>query len=104
MELNNIRQKIEKYEDDIIKLINDRIQLGIDVANIKYDSIKYQINDEHTNILDLITNEEVENKIYSRLKNKTNPKLSKYLIELYKHYIIPETKNVQINTIKKIKN
>ena len=52
--------------------------------------------------MDLITNKDVENKIIDRLKIKCkDEQLERIIIELYKNYIIPKTKEVQIDYLNK---
>ena len=99
-ELKIIREKIADYESKLINLINDRISLGIDVANIKYKYI--DITTDYNNRDDImrhITNDTIENNIYNRLKeNIKNENLANIIIKLYKEYIIPKTKELQVNT------
>ena len=101
--LKKIRIELETYEDIIINTIKKRINLGIEVAKEKYKIIdKNKINND--NILDLITNKDVENKIIDRLKIKCkDEQLEKIIIELYKSYIIPKTKEIQINYLNSLK-
>lgn len=99
--LEKIRIELETYEDTIINTIKKRIHLGIEVAKEKskiIDKNKFINN----NILDLITNKDVENKIIDRLKIKCkDEQLERIIIELYKNYIIPKTKEVQIDYLNK---
>ena len=97
--LNEIREELEQYEDSIINLIKSRIQLGEAVAKIKYPSIKEDLTEN--NIMELITNQDVENKILERIQKKSNNEvLGNIIVGLYKYYIIPETKNVQLEYLK----
>jgi len=100
-ELKIIRKKIADYETKLINLINDRINLGIDVANIKYKYLENTIDfSSRNNIMKCITNDIVENNIYDRLKeNIENENLANLIIQLYKEYIIPQTKELQINIL-----
>lgn len=100
-ELKIIREKIADYETKLINLINDRINLGIDVANIKYKYLENTIDfSSRNNIMKCITNDIVENNIYNRLKeNIENENLANLIIQLYKEYIIPQTKELQINVL-----
>jgi chorismate mutase len=100
-ELKFIRKKIADYETKLINLINDRINLGIDVANIKYKYLENTIDfSSRNNIMKCITNDIVENNIYDRLKeNIENENLANLIIQLYKEYIIPQTKELQINIL-----
>lgn len=100
-ELKIIRKKIADYETKLINLINDRINLGIDVANIKYKYLENTIDfSSRNNIMKCITNDIVENNIYNRLKeNIENENLANLIIQLYKEYIIPQTKELQINIL-----
>ena len=99
--LEKIRIELETYEDIIINTIKKRIHLGIEVAKEKSKIIdKNKII--NNNILDLITNKDVENKIIDRLKIKCkDEQLERIIIELYKNYIIPKTKEVQIDYLNK---
>lgn len=106
LELKEIRKEISSYENKLIDLINERVSLGEKVAEIKYKYLKEIIDnsDEKTNY-NTITNEVVENKIYTRLKdNIKDEELSNIIINLYREYIIPKTKDVQISTFNKLKN
>ena len=100
-ELKFIRKKIADYETKLINLINDRKNLGIDVANIKYKYLENTIDfSSRNNIMKCITNDIVENNIYDRLKeNIENENLANLIIQLYKEYIIPQTKELQINIL-----
>jgi chorismate mutase len=93
--LDDIRLKLQSYEDKIINLIQERIQLGELVAQSKFPKIKDKMNSE--NLMELITNSEVEEKIINRVKNKCNNEdFGNILSSLYKNYIIPKTKEIQI--------
>ena len=94
-DLEEIRIKLESYEDRIINLIQERIALGELVAKSKFPKIKDNMNSN--NLMELITNSEVEEKIINRVKNKcNNEEFGNMLSELYKYYIIPKTKDIQI--------
>lgn len=104
--LNNIRMKIALYEDKLLNLINERINLGIEVSKIKYEYLKNDLHVDFTNndnINNAITNEVIEEKIIERIKEKSNdPLLSKIMAQLYKDYIIPKTKELQVKTLKEL--
>lgn len=106
--LNNIRMQIASYEDKILDLINERISLGIEVSKIKYDFFKNDLQVDFTNndsLNNAITNEVIEEKIIERIKEKSNNQLlSKIMVELYKDYIIPKTKELQVETLKELNN
>lgn len=104
-ELKEIRSQISNYENKLIDLITERISLGEKVAEIKYKYLKEFVdNADKSSIYDVITNNIVENKIYNRLNdNIEDENLAKLIIDLYKNYIIPKTKEVQIKTFNKLK-
>ena len=99
--LSEVREKLKSIEDKFFNLIEERINLGIEVAEIKYPMIKELLNQEknkmeenskqenskqensnkelNTNkevnmlkILTLITNSEVEQKIIERVSEKAD--------------------------------
>ena len=104
--LYNIRIQIASYEDKLLDLINERINLGIKVCQIKYNYLKHDLQIDFTNntcINDAITNKTIEEEIIERIKQKSNdPVLSKIMFELYRDYIIPKTKELQVKTLKEI--
>lgn len=106
--LNNIRMQIASYEDKLINLINERINLGIEVSKIKYEYLKNDLQVDFTNndnIYNAITNKLIEEKIIERIKEKSNDSLlSKIMAQLYKDYIIPKTKELQVETLKELNN
>ena len=106
--LNNIRLQIASYEDKILALINERISLGIEVSKIKYEFFKNDLQVDFNNndsLNNAITNEVIEEKIIERIKEKSNDKLlSKIMAQLYKDYIIPKTKELQLETLKELNN
>ena len=104
-ELKEIRKEISSYEEKLLELITKRISLGEKVAEIKFKYLeKKNINMNDKEILhESITNKAVENKIYNRLsENIEDEKLKNIIIDLYKNYIIPKTKEIQINTLIKL--
>ena len=105
-ELKIIRDKLSLFESKIISLINERINLGNDVANIKFKYLSNSISfNNDTEILEYITNKDVEENILKRLQNSIKDEtLSKIIVELYRNYIIPKTKERQIQRLKELKS
>ena len=99
--LEPVRKELEEFEDLFYELISERIQLGEEVAKIKLEHYNQnhaydQINKPE--LLKLITNQKVEDKIIERIQKKApNPKLGQIIAFLYKNYIIPKTKMKQFN-------
>ena len=105
-ELQPIRDKIKSYESKIRNLILDRISLGVEVAEIKMKYLKRDYTRNQNNLMDFITNSNVEDTILKRVYHDTitdtnNEIFAKTLQNIYKDYIIPETKNKQIEYINK---
>lgn len=124
IKLTEVRDKLKSIENKFFDLIEERINLGIEVAEIKYPMIKELLNQENKmeensklenskqelnsnkevnmlKILTLITNSEVEQKIIERVSEKAyilsnNNFLQKTMVNLYKDFLIPETKIKQI--------
>jgi len=125
LKLTEVRDKLKSIEDKFFDLIEERINLGIEVAEIKYPMIKNLLDEENGNlenneeesrknsrknsnkevnmlkILTLITNSDVERKIIERVSEKAsklsnNNFLKKIMVNLYKDFLIPETKIKQI--------
>jgi chorismate mutase len=121
IKLTEVRDKLKSIENKFFDLIEERINLGIEVAEIKYPMIKELLDKENSNkevnmeessknsnkganmlkILTLITNSEVERKIIERVSEKANTLsnnnfLQKIMVNLYKDFLIPETKIKQI--------
>lgn len=104
-ELKRVRDELCLFENKLINLIDERINLGNEVAIIKYKYLCNELNfSSDSEIYNYITNNKVEENIYARLDEKIEDKeLAKIIIELYKHYIIPKTKELQVNKINELK-
>ena len=101
--LEPIRKELEEFEDLLFELISERIQLGEEVAKVKLEY--YNQNHAYdklnqTELLKLITNQKVEDKIIKRINSKApNHQLGHIMTNLYKNYIIPKTKMKQLEYI-----
>tara|TARA_A100001015_G_scaffold308043_1_gene404977 strand:- start:176 stop:502 length:327 start_codon:yes stop_codon:yes gene_type:complete len=99
MDLNNVRNELIKIEDELINLLEKRVNLGIKVAEAKYPEIKNKIQDN--NIFELIERKDVEQKVIQRISEKCDDnRLRSNLIRLYKEYLIPKSKEIQEHHIK----
>lgn len=97
MSLQDLRNELELYENKLLELIKKRIVIGEKIAIAKYPYIKHKLNSNNSNILELITNYNIEKEIYKRLEIKANDEsLSYHIKQLYKDYIIPETKKKKL--------
>ena len=100
---------------NLLQALSRRIHLGKLVAQSKYDSNKDLYSNLHTDedYFTKLTNLEVENSILVRLKNKINnfndelvtnfPSIRfkpSEIVDIYRDFIIPETKRVQISYFK----
>lgn len=100
MDLNNVRNQLIEIEDQLIKLLEKRVNLGNQVAEAKYPKIKNLIQED--NILELIEDQNVEQKVLSRIGNKCeDPRLKLNMIRLYQEYLIPKNKEIQVEYIKR---
>ena len=100
MDLNNVRNQLIEIEDQLIKLLEKRVNLGVQVAEAKYPKIKNLIQED--NILELIEDQNVEQKVLARIGNKCNdPRLKLNMIRLYQEYLIPKNKEIQVENIKR---
>ena len=100
MDLNNVRNQLIEIEDQLIKLLEKRVNLGVQVAEAKYPKIKNLIQED--NILELIEDQNVEQKVLDRIGNKCNdPRLKLNMIRLYQEYLIPKNKEIQVEYIKR---
>ena len=101
MELNNVRQELIQIEDQLLELLERRVNLGVKVAEAKYPKIKDLIQDN--NILELIEDKNVEQKVLQRIGDKCHdPRLRLNMVRLYEEYLIPKNKEIQVDYIKKI--
>tara|TARA_E500000178_G_C16472697_1_gene509460 strand:+ start:249 stop:563 length:315 start_codon:yes stop_codon:yes gene_type:complete len=100
MDLNNVRNQLIEIEDQLLKLLEKRVNLGVQVAEAKYPKIKNLIQED--NILELIEDQNVEQKVLARIGNKCNdPRLKLNMIRLYQEYLIPKNKEIQVENIKR---
>ena len=99
--LEPIRKELEEFEDLFYELISERIQLGEEVARIKleYYNQNHAYNKmNQAELLKLITNQNIENKLIQRVQQKApNHHIGQIMSHLYKNYIIPKTKMKQLN-------
>ena len=100
---NNYPSVDNKHHDmDLFQLIKERILLGEEVIKAKYASspviFTQPIKEKDTNkIHSLLENKEVEDKILNRILGKNiSPKITTRVYSLYKEFIIPYTKKVQV--------
>jgi len=101
---DNHRPSVDnKHHDmDLFQLIKERILLGEEVIKAKYASnpeiFIQAINEKDTyKIHALLENKEVEEKILNRILGKNiSPKITTRVHSLYKEFIIPYTKKVQV--------
>lgn len=99
MNLNEVRLQLIEIENELLELLEKRVNLGIKVAEAKYPNIKNKVN--QNNILELIEDKNIENKVLDRIKNKCeDPRLKKNIVKLYEEYLIPKNKEIQIEYIK----
>ena len=92
----------KKYDLELILLIKDRILLGEDVIIAKYEAEPNKFNtaikEKNTDkIYMILENKEVEEKILNRILSKNiSPKITTRVYSLYKDFIIPYTKKIQV--------
>jgi len=101
MSLIDVRKQLIEIEDQLITLLERRVNLGVQVAEAKYPNIKNLI--QENNILDLIEDKNIENNVLNRIKDKCNdPRLRLSMIRLYQDYLIPKNKEIQVKYIRDI--
>lgn len=99
--LENVRNELANIENELIELLEKRVRLGMTVAIYKYPNIKDKINGD--NILELIEDKNVEQKIIDRVRSKCeDPRLELNMVRLYQEYLIPKNKEIQIEYIKSL--
>jgi chorismate mutase len=99
MDLNDVRLELIDIENKLVDLLEKRVNLGVKVAEAKYPKIKNEVN--QNNILELIEDKNIENKVLDRIKNKCeDPRLKSIMVKLYKDYLIPKNKEIQVEYIK----
>ena len=104
--LEPIQKELEEFEGLFYELIQERIQLGEEVAKIKLEY--YNQNHAYDKInkkelFKLITNQKMENKIIERVRQKApDLQISQMMVKLYKYYIIPKTKVKQLNYLQSV--
>ena len=100
---NNCPSVDNKHNDlELFQLIKERILLGEEVIKAKYESnleiFIQPIKEKDTyRIYNILENKEVEEKILNRILGKNiSPKITTRVYSLYKEFIIPYTKKVQV--------
>jgi chorismate mutase len=100
---NNSQSFSNKHHDnELFHLIKERILLGEEVIKAKFESnpeifIRVIKDGNADKIYNILENKEVEEKILNRILGKNiSPKITTKIHSLYKEFIIPYTKKVQI--------
>ena len=101
MALNNVRNQLIEIEDQLLNLLERRINLGVEVAEAKYPKIKNLI--QENNILELIEDKNVEEQVLERIRQKCHdPRLRLSMVRLYQDYLIPKNKEIQVEYLREI--
>ena len=101
MALNNVRNQLIEIEEQLLHLIERRINLGVEVAEAKYPKIKNLI--QENNILELIEDKNVEDQVLERIRQKCHdPRLRLSMVRLYQDYLIPKNKEIQVEYLREI--
>jgi chorismate mutase len=99
MNLENVRKELIEIENQLIALLEKRVNLGVQVAEAKYPNIKNLIKEN--NILELIEDKNVENSVLDRVRQKCDdPRLRLNMIRLYQDYLIPKNKEIQVQYLR----
>jgi len=96
---------INEIDVHILSLILDRLNIGIDIANSKFSSIKEKINNNSSdvNIMKEITFQSIEDNIINDLlKKQFHDSVKDIMIQIYEVILFPYTKLIQLNTLKKM--
>lgn len=102
---NAISNNLYEKDYNIMNLIMNRIMIGEEVIKSKIEQNKekyYELirNKDVPKLYELLENKVVENNIIQRLNNKNienyTDNIKNDIVKLYKNYIIPYTKKIQI--------
>lgn len=115
--LMSVREELANMEDEIIKLVTKRIMLGAEIARLKYESNTAYFNQLiasantsklaltllNNTLNDTLTDVNIERNILERVRLKSlqygcNPAIG---CDIYKDFIIPKTKEIEIKWLLK---
>lgn len=85
--IENLRNKIDNIDNQLIKLLEKRFEIAIEIANYKkYNNIP-------------ILQKDRENIILNKVKKTSKDELSRHIINIFK-YILSTSKKIQQENIK----